>query len=315
MTPRRATAAAAAALVAAVAGCGFGAGERDEGVATITVTRDFGAEEMTVIDVEDPAESDTVMRVLDRSVELRTRYGGGFVQAIDGVAGGRTGGRTHDWFYYVDGIEASVGAAEWPLRAGQRVWWDHRDWTTAMRVPAVVGSFPEPFLQAAAEPEERLEVRVECAGTDAACDAAAEALADAGVEAERAELGSPGGEEALRVVVGEWDAVRGDDVAALLERDPAESGVFARFEGEGGEWELVALDERAEPAASVPADAGLVAALRAGEEPPTWVVTGASAEAVEAAAGALDEEALRNRYAVAVADGAPVPLPVGEGAP
>ena len=315
MSSRRALAAVAATLAVAVAGCGFGAGERDEGEATITVTRDFGAEEMTVIPVEDPAESDTVMRALDRNVELRTRYGGGFVQAINGVAGGRTAGRTHDWFYYVDGIEAPIGAAEAPLRAGSRVWWDHRDWTTAMRVPAVVGSFPEPFLQAGVEPDERLDVRLECAGTQGACDAAEDALADAGIEAERAEFGAPGAEEALRVVVGEWPAVRGDDAAALLEREPAESGVFARFERDAGAWRLIGLDEHGEEAGSVPGDAGLVAALRDGEEPPTWVVTGASATAVQAAADALNEDALRNRYAVAVASGEAIALPLGEGAP
>ena len=34
-------------------------------------------------------ESDTVMRVLERSARVSTRYGGGFVQSIDGVEGKR----------------------------------------------------------------------------------------------------------------------------------------------------------------------------------------------------------------------------------
>ena len=33
--------------------------------------------------------------------------------------------------------------------AGDRVQWDFRDWGAAMRVPAIVGAFPEPFLQRA----------------------------------------------------------------------------------------------------------------------------------------------------------------------
>ena len=52
------------------------------------------------------------MRLLQRNFEVETRYGGGFVQEIEGVAGGREGGRRVDWFYYVNGIEADEGAAE-----------------------------------------------------------------------------------------------------------------------------------------------------------------------------------------------------------
>ena len=51
-----------------------------------------------------------------------------------------------DWFFYVNGIESPIGAAEYELGDGDRVWWDYRDWTAAMRVPAVVGSWPEPFV-------------------------------------------------------------------------------------------------------------------------------------------------------------------------
>ena len=46
----------------------------------------------------------------------------------------------------MNGVESPVGAAEYEVEDGDRIWWDHRDWSTAMRVPAVVGSWPEPFL-------------------------------------------------------------------------------------------------------------------------------------------------------------------------
>ena len=46
------------------------------------------------------------MRLLQRKFEVETRYGGGFVQEIDGVGGGREAGRPVDWFFYVNGIEA-----------------------------------------------------------------------------------------------------------------------------------------------------------------------------------------------------------------
>ena len=82
-------------------------GRVPEGTATLTVTRDYGTEPMVEASVEDPAESETVLRMLDREADITTRYGGGFVQSIEGVAGevSRRGGR-FDWFFYVNGIES-----------------------------------------------------------------------------------------------------------------------------------------------------------------------------------------------------------------
>ena len=86
------------------------------------------------------------MRVLDRNAEIETRYGGGFVQSIDGLAAvEEAGAGPSDWFFYVNGVESEIGAADYPLHGGERIWWDYRDWGAAMRVPAVVGSWPEPF--------------------------------------------------------------------------------------------------------------------------------------------------------------------------
>ena len=109
------------------------------------------------------------MRVLQGAYDVETRYGGGFVQEIDGVAGGRVDGRRADWFYYVNGIEAPIGAAERRLSAGERVWWDHHAWEAAQRIPAVVGSFPEPF--ATGLEGKRFPVRLVCAGdAERSCD-------------------------------------------------------------------------------------------------------------------------------------------------
>ena len=51
-----------------------------------------------------------------------------------------------DWFYFVNGIEPDVGAAEIRLRPGDIAWWDYRSWGGRMEQPVVVGAFPEPFL-------------------------------------------------------------------------------------------------------------------------------------------------------------------------
>ena len=98
------------ALVLLAAGCGLGSGEGAREV-SVTVTRDFGERKVGSAHESETKGSETVMRFLQRRFDVRTRYGGGFVQAIDGLTGGYQGGRPVDWFYYVNGIEASKGAA------------------------------------------------------------------------------------------------------------------------------------------------------------------------------------------------------------
>lgn len=292
-------------LVAALAGgCGFGSGPSTDGTAELTVTRDYGTNAIASAEFENPKETETALSLLDRAADIETRYGGGFVNSIDGIEGSRVvHGRSFDWFYYVNGTEAPIGSAELEIAAGDRVWWDYRDWTDAMRVPAVVGSWPEPFRQAS-EPTAQ-PVPVQCAGVTKACEAVSTALREEGVEASDSTLSEA---PTARIVVGTWDGVKRDPAAALLAAEPETSGVFARFSG--ARDELVALDPRAEEAARLGKGAGLIAAVRRGEDPPTWLVTGVDAEGVEAAAAALTPDALGNRYAVVVGAGSDSLLPV-----
>src|SRR3954452_21566903 len=149
------------ALAALLAGCGAGAGPAPSPT-SLTVTQDFGARRQQELRTPKVSGSETVMRLLQRNAKVTTRFGGGFVQSIDGIAGGRRAGRPVDWFYYVNGIEASEGAAATRLHAGDRVWWDRHDWGAAMRVPAVVGSFPQPWRRGIGA--KRAPGRIECAG-------------------------------------------------------------------------------------------------------------------------------------------------------
>jgi hypothetical protein len=84
------------------------------------------------------------MQALDRETDVKTRYGGRYVQAIEGLEGDLADRR--DWFYFVNGIEADRSAADYRLRDGEVLWWDYRSWRRRMRQAVVVGAFPEPFL-------------------------------------------------------------------------------------------------------------------------------------------------------------------------
>ena len=288
-------------------GCGLGAGGSEEGGATLTVTRDFGTREVGTGSVDPIPGGETVMRMLQRDFEVETRYGGGFVQQINGIAGGREDGRPVDWFYYVNGILADDGAAAHKLSAGDQVWWDHHDWGASADVRAVVGAFPEPFRSGVEG--KRLPVRLDCADAAAgACDEVAKRLGEAGVKAGRSAAAGFGGEGVLRVKVGVWSDLRRDPAVRQLEEGPRASGVYARFDAAGDELEL--LDPEAETVRTIAAGSGLIAATQLSGEAPTWVVTGTDAVGLAAAAAQLEEEALEDRFAIAVEDGRPTPLPV-----
>ena len=61
---------------------------------------------------------------------------------------------------------------------------------------------------------------------------------------------------------------------------------------------------------TVEAGSGLVAATQLGGEAPTWIVTGTDEVGLAAAAASLEREALEDRFAIAVEDGRPTPLPI-----
>jgi Domain of unknown function (DUF4430) len=316
MTGRRGTAVAIALVSAALAaaGCGLGPGA-EVGSVELTVTREFGAVSVLQHSLE-AKESDTVMRALEAEADVETRFGGGFVHAIDGVAEGEHAGHPYDWFFFVDGVESPVGAADVDLEGNQRVWWDYRDWSATNHVPAVVGSWPAPFVDGVAG--KHYPVVLECEGGGSACATVRGALEGEGV---KLSAGSPKG--AIRVLVGPWDRLRRDPAARLLEDGPAESGIYADFKplarlsGDGGRTEtsvtggysLVALDEDGDPRQLFGGQAGLVAATSRYGGPPVWLVTGGTTAGVRAAADALDEEHLRDHYAVAIEDGQGTPLP------
>ena len=296
---RRARALLAALLVAGLApaaGCGLGEGdERAGGGATLRVTRDFGRTEIGEVRLASVREGQTVMRMLRSEFDVSTRFGGRFVQSIDGLEGQGAGGQV-DWFFWVNGLEADKGAAEWEVLPGDHVQWDHRDWSAAMRVPAIVGAYPEPFASGVGG--KRRPVRVECEDADApVCEAARAKLKREGVPTSGASLGAPGTEEVTRLVVARWPRARGVRGAAGLEEGPEDTGVFARFDGDT----LELLDERGRTARTVRRGdgVGLVLALQPRAEELVWIVTALDQEGLDAGVRALSERSLRDAFAVA----------------
>ena len=230
MTLRRGTAAllAVAALTAVAAGCRLGPQAEGSG-ASLTVTRDYGAKVIARASENDLPAGETAMRLLQRNADVDTRYGGRFVNAIESVRSSTTGGR-HDWFYYVNGIEADRSAAEKRLHDGDRVWWDYRDWTAAMRVPGgrrlVPGAVRAWAGRQALPRADRLRRR----GGQDACRDVLDRLDRAGVTAEQHGARRSGGQGGAAAGGGGVERrAQATRRYARSRRGRLESGVFARI--------------------------------------------------------------------------------------
>ena len=67
------------------------------------------------------------MRLLRSQRDVRPATAGASCRRSTGWRAAGPAG-TRDWFFFVNGIEADVGAAEYELSPGDVVQWDYRDW-------------------------------------------------------------------------------------------------------------------------------------------------------------------------------------------
>jgi hypothetical protein len=255
-----------------LAGCGVGQTGHQAPV-KVTITRDLGA---------------VVVR------EAQAKSG----ESLGALLRGQPSGQ-----HWVNGVAA---AGQTTVHGGDRVWADLA--AAGLRTPAVVGSFPEPFLHGI--DGKRLPVRIECADARGpVCRQVGDRLAAFEIPAARGGLQTARAPETLRVLVGPWTALRLDPAANALEHGPRASGVYARMAPGGRTIAVLTADGRV--ARTLGAGSGLVAATKRPDERPVWVVTGTDAAGVASAARAFEEGTLDHRLALAVSGDLPVVLPVG----
>ncbi len=285
---RAAVALAAAALVCAAAagGCGVRPRRRARRARPSSGSPASSAPiPMVTATLDDPTESDTVVRLLDSSADIETSYGGNFVDSIDGyrrqhrpAAATRTGSSSST------ATTPTSAPARRRSAPGDRIWWDYRYWSAAYRVPAVVGSWPEPFLHGY-EGGSPGDGRPVPGGPTHLRRRSSAALEDEGVDAALERLAAPEpSPDELRILVGPWDAVRADRGRAPdrggtgAERRLRELRVAVRA--------ATTADRRRRrrPRGRAPRRAGLIAAVRDGDDQPTWLVTGTDETAAAGAA-------------------------------
>jgi len=113
----------------------------------VIISKNFGNE---IIDKKKIIINDdlTVMDVMQDNFTIETAYGGGFINAIDDIKSGFTNSKERkkfDWFYYVNGISAEIGADDYYLEEGDQIIWDYHNWENAAGLNSIIGAYPRKF--------------------------------------------------------------------------------------------------------------------------------------------------------------------------
>lgn len=92
----------------------------------VIVSQDFNST-LILDELVTLGDGSTAMDALQQVATVEMKYGGGFVQAINGVRS-QYPGTNKDWFYDVNEVSPNVGAAAYILHDGDVVHWDFHEW-------------------------------------------------------------------------------------------------------------------------------------------------------------------------------------------
>lgn len=254
-------------VVAIAAACGTSKTQppaQDAPGVRVDATIDWGRAQL----IQGRGRTGSVLDATRSVAKVRTSYGGRYVAAIAGQAGDGTS----DWIFWVNGLEAPIGAAETRVRGGDVVWWDRHRWAGRVHVPAVVAAWPRPVTRGLDGPNRGISADPPLAAT----------LRALGVE-----TAAPAATSGPRVLV--------DGAAELIDRDPGWRAAMAAPEAAGltawiDETGVRVWDARRGRDVAVPSAVAVIVATTDGfaaDDPPIIAVVGVTAAAAKAAAQLL----------------------------
>lgn len=284
-------------------------------VVQVAVTSDFGR----AVLVEESVETEpgtTALDALKMVADIETKYGGRFVQTINGISSefDRDGRSQMDWFLYINGICSKVGASDYVLRQGDIERWDFRDWSYHQYVPAVIGDFPQPFLGGYAGVVKPTAIICE-EWLDEHANSLMQRLSDLGIE----EVSRLNFAELPENVQEGWNLIllgsRDNALIAEMNEIHDRLGLYAYFEQDV----LVLLDSSGQPAGEYSGSYGLIQATQnpwnprgtGSAENVVWVVSGTDEAGMTLALETIINRPydIQHAYAALIAPGAVIKVP------
>jgi len=247
----------------------------------------------------------SAMEGLKLMAEVETEYGGGFVNAINGVRSKSIGNRgaEKDWFIYINGIQSNIGAFDYKLHHGDIEHWDYNDWSFHQFVPAIIGDFPEPFLHGYGGKVSPTMV-VYATGQKKEAENLKRNLVKLGVSNADirmfSELSESEKESSNLIILG----TIGNALVSELNKVWKRLGFFAHFEG----GNIVTVNSKGEVVAEYGAETGLIQATQNPWNPKgigacenvVWLVSGTNQAGIQSAVDILLDNYSVIQYAYAV---------------
>jgi len=280
----------------------------------LSITKNYGKEEIFNEKVE-LKNNFTVYDVLNENIELGTEYGGGFVSSIEGIEstfGGSTGVKK-DWFYYINGICADVGAIDYELTGGEQIWWDYHKWDGATSAnSSVVGMYSEPFINGYRNKTK--SVKILYAGEDIKeSEELKNSLLDLGTEKVaimKAEEELIKNRESPTIVIGQWEEIKEIKYIKDLNENNKKTGTYSLY----SDSSLKLMDYNYETVETLNKNYSTINSYGQGlgDENPLWIISGKDAESISRAVKLMVEspEKLHFAYGLALVEEEVIKLPM-----
>lgn len=286
----------------------------------LIVTKNFGGEKMYSENVG-LVRDEVGMEVMFRNLDIVTAYGGGFVNSINGLESQYTffsgdERKKLDWFYWVNGILAPVGVAEYRPQPGDEIRWDYHNWGMTMFIPSIIGSYPQPFKSGAFGANPGTAV-LYCDGREDDAKALKKSLNDVGVqdveilEYDSTLLDEP---EKFMILLGTWEELMNYDLEDKenylydINRKSKLIGVYGQFR----DGRLNYMDFKGNIIKAYD-EAGIIYSFSSGMGAtiPSWIVSGTDEAGYKMALDTIvnTPEKFDNYFGALIADGEVLPVP------
>lgn len=282
----------------------------------LAVTEDYGQNLIYKGPLE-LSEGLTVYDLLIATTEVTTDHGGSFISGINGVESvmKNSQGMRADWFYFVNGVCADVGALDYTLSAGDHVLWDYHGWQGGQQANgAIIGGYPEPFIHGYGARSGATDILF-ASGYEPSGKALSTYLSALGGVVNMP-MNLEGYSERIAdrqgptVVIGTWQQLSQIPYLKEMNTDGEASGTYYRYHDSG----LDLLNAEGQIIEQHPSGVATIMAHGSGlgDANPLWVITGTDQKAVEKAVDLMlsSENALSNYYSLAITEDGLKALPI-----
>lgn len=313
MSLRKVFAFALVIMLLILGGCGSPP-EITTGEITLLVTKDFG--EGNIFNKQIQLDSQiSVMELLNQHLDVKTEYGGGFVNSISGLESGYTNATEKeklDWFYFSNGIMTSVGATEYYPTNKDVIWWDYHPWGNIPFTPAIIGAFPQPFLNGYQGNNPGTVILADSQYEQLAFDFAEHlksiGVKDVSVEPYEEKLAAD--RSKITLVIAEWKELSESNFWQGVQENRDKTGWFAELETDA----FHGLNEESQRQKTYQEGVGAILAtgMGMGDGTPLWLVTGLDKAGIVEAVEILinDQQKIEKSFGALVYEKSVIALPI-----